>query len=88
MDWIVCLLIVSSMALVFADVERSKRNREQEYQKESDDFHQQLEAKVKRITDENNQRQEEWRKRINEQREKIDEELRKCGRSYANKGTD
>ena len=80
MDWIVCILIIASMALVAADVERSERCREREYKEEQNVAKLQLEAQIKRVCDEYQQRQEKFEKEMAECRRKREEELRKCGR--------
>ena len=76
MDWIVCILIIVSMALVFANVEQSER----EYKEEQNAAKRQLEAQIKRVCDENQQYQEKFEKQMAECRRKREEELRKCGR--------
>ena len=76
MDWIVCILIIVSMALVFANVEQSER----EYKEEQNAAKRQLEAQIKRVCDEDRQHQEKFEKKMAECKRKREEELRKCGR--------
>jgi len=48
MNWIVCILIITSMVLVSIDIHQDRERRELEYLKQIDDAKQQLEAHVKK----------------------------------------